>query len=249
MKLAKQNRYFLKSDCFKDVQSIETDQDKEIPEPPIQKSCPTDGKVIDLISPEHFTCCKMDVLTSLKNRKSRRLYSDESLTLEELSYLLWSVQGVKKIVRNGYATLRTVPSGGARHSFETYIAVFNVDSLDKGLYRYLPLEHKLLFIGKTENLEGKIKEACFNRDFASNCCVTFIWTTIPYRTEWRYNICSTKLIALDAGHVCENLYLAAESINAGTCAIASYDQEKMDSLLNVDGENEFTIYVAPVGKQ
>jgi nitroreductase len=57
-----------------------------------------------------------------------------------------------------------------------------------------------------------------------------------------------KLIALDAGHVCQNLYLAVEAIGAGTCAIDAYDQDKMDALLGVDGKDGFAIHVAPVGK-
>lgn len=57
-----------------------------------------------------------------------------------------------------------------------------------------------------------------------------------------------KVIALDAGHVCQNLYLACEAIDAGTCAIAAYDQEELDELLGLDGEEEFSIYLAPVGK-
>jgi nitroreductase len=59
---------------------------------------------------------------------------------------------------------------------------------------------------------------------------------------------SHKVIALDAGHVCQNLYLACEAIDAGTCGIGAYHQHKMDALLGVDGEDEFTIYLAPVGK-
>jgi SagB-type dehydrogenase family enzyme len=78
--------------------------------------------------------------------------------------------------------------------------------------------------------------------------VTFIWTVIPYRTEWRYSILSPKIIAQDSGHVCQNLYLACEAIGAGTCAIGAYDQDKMDRAIRVDGKEEFAIYVAPVGK-
>jgi nitroreductase len=59
---------------------------------------------------------------------------------------------------------------------------------------------------------------------------------------------SAREVAMDIGHYCENLYLAAESINAGTCGIAAYDQAFVDELLEVDGEEEFTIYIAPVGK-
>ncbi len=59
---------------------------------------------------------------------------------------------------------------------------------------------------------------------------------------------SYKVIAIDAGHVCQNLYLACEAIDAGTCAIAAYDQEFADSVLGLDGDEEFTIYMSPVGK-
>ncbi len=70
----------------------------------------------------------------------------------------------------------------------------------------------------------------------------------PYRMEWRYGLAAHKVIALDAGHVCQNLYLACEAIGAGTCAVAAYQQQLMDGLLRVDGQEEFVIYLAPVGK-
>ncbi len=71
---------------------------------------------------------------------------------------------------------------------------------------------------------------------------------MPYRMEWRYDIAAHKVIAIEAGHVCQNLYLATAAIGAGTCAVAAYNQELMDQLLRVDGKDEFTIYLAPVGK-
>ena len=78
--------------------------------------------------------------------------------------------------------------------------------------------------------------------------VTFVWTTIPYRMEWRYHIAAHKVIAIDAGHVCHNLYLASAAIGGGTCAVGAYHQGLMDKLLGVDGDNEFTLYLAVVGK-
>jgi len=84
--------------------------------------------------------------------------------------------------------------------------------------------------------------------FVGNGAATFLWTTVPARMEWRYAEASYKVIALDAGHVCQNLYLACEVVGAGTCAVAAYDQEAADTLLGVDGESEFTLYMAPVGK-
>ena len=65
--------------------------------------------------------------------------------------------------------------------------------------------------------------------------------------EWRYDIAAHKVIAIDVGHVCQNLYLACEAIESGTCAMAAYDQKKMDALLRIDGQDEFTIYLASVG--
>lgn len=242
------SKNFLRADVFKELDNLETDQQRELPQPPVQKSCPASSTLIDLIPIENFGCGNMSILDTLRNRKTRRVFSEEALSLEELSFLLWSVQGVKKIVNKGYATLRTVPSAGARHPFETYLAVFNVEGLKEGIYRYLPLEHKLLFLYSAEDIDSKLNLAAFNQKFVSNSSVTFIWSAIPYRMEWRYDIAAPKLIALDAGHICENLYLAAESIGAGVCAVAAYDQDKMDELLQIDGENELTVYLAAVGK-
>jgi len=93
-----------------------------------------------------------------------------------------------------------------------------------------------------------VGQACNNQAFVGDCAATFIWTAIPYRTEWRYTFISHKMIAQDAGHLCQNLYLACEAIGAGTCGIGAYNQAKLDALLGVDGKEEFAIYAAPVGK-
>ena len=143
---------------------------------------------------------------------------------------------------------RTVPSAGARHAFETYLFVQNVEGISEGFYRYLPLEHQLYFEFQEEQGAQKIVQATFTQTFIGKAPLVFIWSVIPYRMEWRYDIAAHKVILLDAGHVCQNLYIACEAIGAGTCAIAAYDQEGMDSLLRLDGEDEFVIYLAPVGK-
>ena len=126
---------------------------------------------------------------------------------------------------------RTVPSGGARHSFETYLLVDRIADLARGLYRYLPLEHKLYFLSSLDNFAEKVSEGCREQKFVGNAAVVFAWTTIPYRAEWRYDVIAHKMIAIDAGHLCQNLYLASESIGAGTCAIGAYDQARRSSRL------------------
>jgi SagB-type dehydrogenase family enzyme len=226
----------------------ETDQNKRIPHPPSQKPYPEDSKLIDLVIPDNFTVGTMPLIDVINRRRSRRKYNNLPFSLEELSFLLWSTQGVQKVSQEGVTVLKTVPSGGARHSFETYLFINNVIDLEPGLYRYLSLDHKLLFLGSKPDLDELITEACNNQRFIKDAAVVFVWTTIPYRMEWRYHLIAHKVIALDAGHLCQNLYLSCESIGAGTCGIGAYDQDKVDSLLGVDGVNEFTIYIAPTGK-
>jgi SagB-type dehydrogenase family enzyme len=97
-------------------------------------------------------------------------------------------------------------------------------------------------------METQLARACLGQIFVARSAVTFVWTTIPYRMEWRYSLAAHRVILIDAGHVCQNLYLACEAIRAGTCAVAAYDQEQLDRLINVDGADEFSVYLAPVGK-
>jgi len=245
MERYKESREFMKSNFHLDVES---DQEKELPQPPLEKPYEEDMTVIDLPEVNKDTLLKENILTCIEERKSRRKYSQDQMSLEELAYLLWTTQGVKEIKGNNYATIRPVPSGGARHPFETYIAVNNVEELKKGLYRYLALTHQLLFLYEEGDVSSKIVEGTLGQKFAGTAAANFIWSCIPYRGEWRYDVAAHKTMLLDAGHLCQNLYLACESIGYGTCAIAAYDQEKMDKMIDVDGKDEFVIYMAPVGK-
>lgn len=240
------DREFLKDHIRERVDFSQTDQSKGVPPPPIQKEVPEDAELIDLPDPKNLDI-DASLTKTISNRRSRRSFTNEPLKLEELSFLLWSTQGIREKLDSGHA-YRVVPSAGCRHALETYIAVFKVDGLKEAIYRYIPLKHKLIIVKEYEDMEEKITQAARGQSFVGNCAATFIWTTIPYRMEWRYGEASYKVIAIDVGHVCQNLYLACEAINSGTCAIAAYGQDLMDSLLEVDGEDEFTIYLAPVGK-
>ncbi len=239
-------REFLKSSWWTEWRKTPTDQKNKVAVPPLQKAYPADAKLIDLVAPKDFTVGRTALIDAINQRKSHRIFSEGFLTLEELSFLLWATQGVKQVVREGVATRRTVPSGGARHSFETYLCVQRVRGLTPGLYRYLAIEHKLVLLNDDPEMYRKVNAATEEQNFGG--AVIFIWTTIPYRTEWRYSFVSHKLILLDAGHVCQNLYLACEAIGCGMCAIGAYNQEKMDAVLGVDGKDELTVYCAPVGK-
>ena len=241
-------RDFLKDSIRKTIDFSITDQSRGIKPPPEEKPCNPEDKRTNLIAPGDWKLIQeVSVETAIAQRKSRRSYTEDVIKLEELSFLLWATQGLRG-KRFAVRNYRTVPSAGCRHALETYIAAFRVEGIPRAIYRYLPLSHQLVEVVKHENLEGLLIKAALDQSFAGKSAVTFIWTTIPARMEWRYGRASYKVIALDAGHVCQNLYLACEAIGAGTCAIAAYDQEFADSILGIDGVEEFTIYMAPVGK-
>jgi SagB-type dehydrogenase family enzyme len=126
------------------------------------------------------------------------------------------------------------------------LCIQRVETVPPGLYRYLALEHKLLLVSTAPDVYARMNQAIRNQ--GRDSAVIFAWTALPYRTEWRYTFLAHKLILLDAGHVCQNLYLACEAIGAGTCAIDAYNQTPVDELLGVDGVNELTVYCATVGK-
>jgi len=246
--LLDQYRYFLKDTVRLTIDFSLTDQSRGVAPPPIEKPYAADGERIDLVPIGKWQgISTIDLISAIQNRSSHRQFTDDPLSLDEVSFLLWATQGIRKKA-NGATALRTVPSAGCRHALETYLCVLHVAGLEPGIYRYLPVEHQLLVVSRAPGLAKKLTAAALNQSFVGKAPVTFIWTTIPYRMEWRYDIAAHKVIALDAGHVCQNLYLASAAINAGTCAVAAYHQQMMDDLLGVDGENEFALYLAPVGK-
>lgn len=241
-------RDFLKDHLRLTIDFHQTDQNRGITPPPLQKTPRPDQPQIPLPGEEAFAAfAGTDLVDAIAERRSHRHFQASPLNLTEVAFLLWATQGIREIIQPGCA-LRTVPSAGCRHAFESYLLVSHVEDLPGGIYRYLPVEHALVLERDVSELKTELTRATLNQAFIARAPVTFAWTVIPYRMEWRYAIAAHRVIAMDAGHLCQNLYLACAALNAGTCAIAAYHQQLMDQLLGVDGEDEFTIYLAPVGK-
>ena len=226
----------------------ESDEHKKIPPPLFQQPFPEDAPLIDLIPPDKFSIGKAPYLNLVNNRISRRKYTSASLSLEELSFLLWCTQGVKQVLKSGRGVKRTVASAGAKSPLEIYLVINRVEGLDPGLYRYISFNHQLLFIKEIENAEELIGKLAFDQKFVGTAPVIFFWTAVPYRTEWRYTILSHKFISIDLGIACQNLYLACEAANLGTVAIGYYEQNKLDALFDLNTDEEFVVLVAPVGR-
>ena len=151
--------------------------------------------------------------------------------------------------RSSPIPLRTVPSAGARHALESYLLVNNVEGIEKGLYRFLAIEHRLAPLEFEPGVDERITAACLGQDMVRTSAVTFIWAAVPYRMTWRYGERGYRYLYLDAGHACQNLYLAAEAIECGVCAIAAFLDDEMNRAIGVDGEEQFVIYIATAGKK
>lgn len=228
----------------------ESDQRKGIAQPPLELPYQGEAPLIELPAPDAVPVGEIDLTTAIRERQSMRRYTTEALSLGELSFLLWATQGVREIMQRPgrRATLRTVPSAGARHAFETYILANRVEDLAPGLYRFLAIEHKLAIVNTGPDIAEQVTTAALGQKFVRDNAATFIWTAVPYRMTWRYVERGYRFLHLDAGHVCQNLYLAAQAVDCGVCAIAAFNDKAMDAALGIDGETQFTIYMATVGK-
>lgn len=227
---------------------VESDQTKGFPGPPLVIEPKAGQKIIPLPAPSSVNLGHVDLRAVLENRRSIRTYAEQPFTLEELSWLLWSCQGVK-VVTDRPVTLRTVPSAGARHAFEMYVLVNRVAGLESGLYRFLAIDHSLIPVNLAANIAERVTDACYRQQFVKRCAVTFIFTTVAYRMYWRYGARGYRYLHLDAGHVCQNLYLAAEAIGGGACAIGAFYDDAMNNILGLDGIEQFVIYVTTTGKK
>jgi len=218
------------------------------PQPPLELPWPEQAHQIDLPAPKEVKIPPLDLRTAIENRQTVRKYSGQPISLEELSFLLWCTQGVKQVSRRP-ATLRNVPSAGARHAFETYLLINRVTSLASGLYRYSALKHALLEVNLAPDITDQVTQACLAQEQVSQSAVTFAWVAVVERMFWRYTERGYRYLHLDAGHVCQNLYLAAEAIGCGVCAIAAFNDDAVNQALGLDGEQLFTIYLASLGKK
>lgn len=249
-----QRREILKGYGSWDAGEEETDQQQKLPYLPPQKPPMTGGTPVALPLDFEEAVEGKGIVELIKERESRRSYSEKPLSLKELSFLLWAVQGVRRLAgKMKQVTFRSVPSAGSRHAMETYLFVRKVEGLKPGKYHYLAIEHSLELIEEGDFSES-LTEALLGQGFAGTAPVTFVFGAVPYRMEWRYGLQSAKYILLDAGHAVENLYLACGAIGCGTCAVGAYDQERLDELLgfapgpSAEKEYECAVYAAPVGK-
>ena len=224
-----------------------TPQRKGVPQPPLERPA-NDQPLINLPAPQEINLPDKMLRKVIEQRKTIRAYRETPIRMEELSYLLWCTQGVKSVNEKNFTT-RTVPAAGARHALETYLLVNRVESLKTGLYQFAAINHALRPVRFDEKIAEQAMLACQNQKQVLTSAVTFFWVAAIERLSWRYMARGYRYVLLDAGHVCQNLYLAAESLDCGVCAIAAFADEALNQFLGVDGEQQFVVYAASLGKK
>jgi len=210
--------------------------------PPLRKTFPDSLKTVKLPAPS--TDGGPPVWRVIRSRRSQRSYRSEPIAIERLSQLLWATQGITREV--GDNQYRATPSAGALYPVETYLVVHRVGGLDPGLYHYDSPGAALQLL-KAGELGPQAAVAALDQPMAQTAAVVFIWTAIPERGKWKYLERAYRYIYIDAGHIAQNLYLAATALGLGCCAIGAIYDEEANRLVGVDGESETVIYICAVG--
>lgn len=187
----------------------------------------------------------------LRRRRSIRVFSEESISKEALAQLLWATQGITNPsipAYGGRLGLRTAPSAGALYPIETYLCINNVEGIEPGLYHYSVESAELKLLRKGD-FRMALAEAAVGQTMLAGGPVIFIWTAIFERSKWKYKQRALRYVFLDAGHIAQNLALAAEGLGLGSCQVAAFFDDELNQLLQLDGKTESVIYLSVVGKK
>lgn len=204
------------------------------------------GTVKVALPKTRWSLAEARIIPLLQKRRSLRAYSDEPVTIDHLAFLLWASQGLT--AQAGKHFLRTAPSAGALYPIETYLSVQNVATLSPGLYHFDPLLFQLELL-KDKDIKADICRAFLDQVFMKNAAVNIIWTAISRRSIAKYGDRGGRYLLLDAAHICQNVLLAAEAIDCGSCPVAAFYDEEVNRLLDIDGVEETALYGVSIGKK
>jgi SagB-type dehydrogenase family enzyme len=180
----------------------------------------------------------------LERRRSVRHFKAEPMTKSDLSQLLWAAQGITKVVHG--AGFRTAPSAGALYPVETYLVVNSVTEIESGIYHYAADRHELDQL-RAGDFRMAVAQAALDQEMAYHANVVFIWTALFKRSKWKYQQRAYRYVYLDAGHIAQNVALAAVALDLGSCQIAALYDDEVNALLDIDGVEESVLYMTVVG--
>ena len=182
------------------------------------------------------------VEAALSQRRSIRTYSGDKLTIEEVSQLLWSAQGITAPWGG-----RTAPSAGALYPLELYLVVGDVEGIDKGVYRYRPGKHELEKV-KADDIRAELADAALGQECIRDAAIDIVFTAVYERTTRKYGERGIRYAHMEAGHAAQNVYLQAVALDLGTVVIGAFNDSEVAKIVNVS-ERENPLYIMPVGRE
>lgn len=187
---------------------------------------------------------KTSLEETILKRRSKREYAKESLTLKQVSQILWAGQGITD-EKTGF---RSVPSAGALYPLDIYLVVGRdgVKDLAEGVYHFSPQGHKLEKI-LTGDLREPLMEACLNQSFIAQAPIVLVITGEYERTTVKYGERGKQYVHQEAGHAAQNIYLQVEGLDLGTVTIGAFDEEEIKKILNLPQTHQ-PLYIMPAGQ-
>lgn len=185
-----------------------------------------------------------DLWETIARRRSLRDYQDRPLSLAEITALVFATQGITQATP--HFLYRASPSAGALYPVETYLAVHHVEGLEPGVWHLNILDFALELITPGD-CRRALAEAGLAQTFLATAGAVFIWTGILNRAMWKYRERAIRYLFLDAGHICQNLMLAATALGLGCCPVGAFFDDELERLVGADGQEEVALYLAAVG--
>jgi SagB-type dehydrogenase family enzyme len=198
-------------------------------------------KIIHLT--KELTYDGLTVEKAIANRRSQRDFSGATMSLAELSHILYYSSGITD-KRQG---LRAVPSAGATYPIEVYAIVNNVEGLAKGIYHYLISSHELELL-REGDFRNEMSRAALQEQMLKQANVIVALSAVFQRTQQRYRERAQRYICFEAGHIAQNTYLVATSLGLGACAIGAFYDDEFNRLLGLNGKDESVLYLLALGK-
>jgi SagB-type dehydrogenase family enzyme len=201
---------------------------------------------ISLPQPPALTGLLQDALL---HRRSRRDYQDSAIGLAQLSALLHYGCGITASVpAYGFDSLplRTFPSHGGLQSPEVYVAARAVKGLEAGIFHYEPRSHSLELLQRGD-YGTELRALAFGEAYVAQAAVVFLVTAVYDRLRWKYGERAYRFACTDVGFLGENLYLVAEDLGLGACAVSGFAQDAAEQIIDVDGKQELVLLLLTVG--
>ncbi len=180
---------------------------------------------------------------ALNARRTVRSFKPDPLSLEQFSGLLWAAQGITE--ERGFK--RTAPSAGALYPLDIYAATGegSVAGLTAGVYHYLPAKNSLKRLSDSD-VRNELARASLGQMWMSRAPVNLVITAEYSRICGKYGDRGVRYAMIEAGHVGQNIFLAAEANGLGAGIVGAFNDLEVIELMSIPETHE-PLLIMPVG--